>query len=76
MKKVMLILMLGVFTLSSSSFDANVTLEVDCNEVAAAAWQNARNQGASYEQAYAIYVGTHQACESSKKFEPTINQFQ
>jgi hypothetical protein len=68
--------MLGVFSISMSSFKSEKPtyrfFEVDCNDVAAAAWQEAIDQGATNDQAYEIFVGAHQACENAKTFRPTI----
>jgi|GEM_PF-5595094 len=70
MKKVFLILMLGVFTLSLSSFKvSNLIPEVNCNNVAAAAWQEARDEGASNRQATIIFRATYFACEESKEVQ-------
>ena len=65
MKKVMVFL--GLTLLMSSSFAfSNPFQEVNCHKVAAAAWQEAIDQGASQQLAERIYSDTYLSCEQGK----------
>lgn len=63
MKKVLLILTLGVFALGSSSFKSIDEMPgVNCDEYAAQAWVDAVNDGYSGFIAFIAYTGYWNAC--------------